>query len=263
MARATATARAICLSKNGTASIARSNDRKSKNSNSSSLLKKKEPIISVDSKRKELGGNFKNSGREWRQKGWPEEVQVHDFMIKKLGKICPYGVYDLVQNKGWVNIGINKDTSAFAVESIRQWWKRIGKKDYTNAKSIIITADCGGSNGYRVRLWKTELQKLSNQIGLSITVLHYPPGTSKWNKIEHKLFSFISKNWRAKPLVSHEVIIKLISSTTTKTGLKVYCRMDKKKYKTGIKISDEEFQKIKIKKHNFHPDWNYTIYPQK
>ena len=227
------------------------------------FLKKKEPIISVDSKKKELVGNFKNSGREWRPKGSPEEVQVHDFMIKKLGKICPYGVYDLVQNKGWVNIGINKDTSAFAVESIRQWWKRIGKKDYTNAKSIIITADCGGSNGYRVRLWKTDLQKLSNQIGLSITVLHYPPGTSKWNKIEHKLFSFISKNWRAKPLVSHEVIIKLISSTTTKTGLKVYCRMDKKKYKTGIKISDEEFQKIKIKKHNFHPDWNYTIYPQK
>ena len=222
-------------------------------------LNNHEPMISVDAKKKEIVGNFKNNGKEWRAKGSPEEVSVHDFMIKELGKVCPYGVYDLAQNKGWINLGIDHDTSQFAVESIRQWWKKLGKKDYPNAKTLLITADSGGSNGSRVKLWKTELQKFSNQTGLSITVLHYPPGTSKWNKIEHKLFSFISKNWRAKPLISHEVIIKLISSTSTKTGLKVHCRLDKRKYREGIKISDIELQKINIKKHKFHPDWNYTI----
>lgn len=226
-------------------------------------LEKGEPIISIDAKKKELIGDFKNGGREWRPKGTPEEVRVYDFIIKELGKVCPYGVYDLALNKGWINLGISSDTAQFAVESIRQWWRKHGKKDYSKAKSIILTADCGGSNGVRIRLWKSELQKLANQTELTITVLHYPPGTSKWNKIEHKLFSFISKNWRAKPLVSHKVVINLIKSTSTETGLRVDCRLDKRKYKKGIKISDEELKKINIERHEFHPDWNYTIKPQR
>lgn len=226
-------------------------------------LKKSEPVLSIDAKKKELIGNFKNNGQEWRPKGKPEQVRVHDFMIKELGRVCPYGVYDLARNKGWVNLGISNETAQFAVESIRQWWKKMGKKDYPTTKTLLLTADSGGSNGVRRKLWKTELQELANETGLIITVLHFPPGTSKWNKIEHKLFSFISKNWRAKPLVSYEVVINLIKSTTTKTGLKVYCRLDKKKYRKGIKITDEELKKVNIKRHKFHPDWNYTISPQK
>lgn len=225
-------------------------------------LKNGEPVISVDAKKKELIGDFKNNGKEWRPKGTPEEVRVYDFIIKTLGKVCPYGVYDLALNKGWVNLGISNDTAQFAVESIWQWWKKHGTKDYPKAKAILITADCGGSNGARIKLWKSELQKLANKTGLMITVLHYPPGTSKWNKIEHKLFSFISKNWRAKPLVSHEVVINLIKATTTDTGLKVDCRLDRRKYKKGIKISNEEIKKISLQRHEFHPDWNYTIKPQ-
>jgi hypothetical protein len=219
------------------------------------------PVISVDAKKKEIVGNFKNSGREWMPKGNPEEVKVHDFMIKKLGKVCPYGVYDLIKNEGWISVGIDHDTAAFAVESIRQWWKTMGKKEYSKAESLLITADAGGSNGYKNRLWKKELQKLSNKIKIPISVCHLPPGTSKWNKIEHRLFSFISKNWRGRPLISHEVIVNLIASTTTKTGLKVRCRMDERKYPTGIKISKKEMSEINIKENPFHGEWNYTISP--
>lgn len=225
--------------------------------------KKHEPVISVDAKKKELVGDFRNSGREWRPKGTPEEVRMHDFMIKNLGKICPYGVYDLIRNEGWISVGIDHDTAAFAVESIRQWWNTMGKKEYSKAKSLLITADAGGSNGYKNGLWKKELQKLSNKIKMSISVCHFPPGTSKWNKIEHRLFSFISKNWRAKPLISHEVIVNLITSTTTKTGLKVRCRIDEREYPTGIKISKKEISEINLKKDKFHGEWNYTIYPNK
>ncbi len=219
------------------------------------------PAISVDAKKKELVGNYKNNGREWSQKGKPEEVQSHDFINKKLGKVCPYGVYDIIQNKGWVNVGVDHDTAAFAVESIRRWWHSMGKKDYQKAKSILVTADAGGSNAVRSRLWKWELQKLANEIGKPISVCHFPPGTSKWNKIEHRLFSFISKNWRAKPLTCHEVIVNLISSTTTDKGLTVKCRIDKKKYPIRIRINDLDFQKINIKKDQFLGNWNYTISP--
>lgn len=222
-----------------------------------------DPVISVDAKKKEMVGNFKNSGREWRPKGSPEDVLLHDFMIKELGKVCPYGVYDLIRNEGWVSVGIDHDTAAFAVESIRQWWKTMGKAEYPKAQSLLITADAGGSNGYKNKLWKKELQKLSNKIKIPISVCHFPPGTSKWNKIEHRLFSFISKNWRAKPLISHEVIVNLIASTTTKAGLKIRCRIDERKYPTGIKISKKEMRKINIKEDKFHGEWNYTIYPNK
>lgn len=219
------------------------------------------PAISVDAKKKELVGNFKNQGREWCPKGKPEEVKSHDFMIKELGKVCPYGVYDIIKNQGWVNVGIDHDTAAFAVESIRQWWYHMGKNEYQKAETILITADAGGSNAVRNRLWKWELQKLADEIDKPISVCHFPPGTSKWNKIEHRLFSFISKNWRAKPLTCHEVIVNLISSTTTETGLKVKCRLDEKKYPKGIRISDQDIHKINIKKDTFLGDWNYTISP--
>jgi len=219
------------------------------------------PVISVDAKKKEIVGNFKNSGREWRPKGSPEEVHIHDFVIKKLGKICPYGVYDLARNEGWISVGIDHDTSAFAVESVRQWWKTMGREKYPKAKSLLVTADAGGSNGYKNKLWKKELQELSNRIKMSISVCHFPPGTSKWNKIEHRLFSFISKNWRAKPLISHEVIVNLITSTTTNTGLKVRCRIDERKYPVGIKVTEKEMEKINLKENKFHGEWNYTIYP--
>jgi hypothetical protein len=219
------------------------------------------PAISVDAKKKELVGNFKNNGREWRPKGTPEEVRVHDFLIKELGKVCPYGVYDLAQNKGWVNVGIDHETAAFAAESIRQWWDRMGRNDYPKAKELLITADAGGSNAARSRLWKREVQKFSNELAIPITVYHFPPGTSKWNKIEHRLFSFISKNWRARPLISHEIIVNLISATTTETGLKVECRIDKNKYPTKQKVTDQEMNSIKIKRHEFHGEWNYTIFP--
>jgi hypothetical protein len=219
------------------------------------------PAISVDAKKKELVGPFKNPGREWRPKGTPEEVRVHDFLIKELGKVCPYGVYDLAQNKGWVNVGIDHETAAFAAESIRQWWDRMGRNDYPKAKELLITADAGGSNAARSRLWKREVQKFSNELAIPITVYHFPPGTSKWNKIEHRLFSFISKNWRARPLISHEIIVNLISATTTETGLKVECRIDKNKYPTKQKVTDQEMNSIKIKRHEFHGEWNYTIFP--
>ena len=219
------------------------------------------PVISIDAKKKELIGNFKNNGQEWHSKGNPEEVNVYDFPSDADGKITPYGIYDITNNLGWVNVGIDKDTSEFAVQSIRNWWYKMGKELYKNSKELLINADGGGSNGSRVRLWKKELQKLSTEIGLKITVCHFPPGTSKWNKIEHRLFSYISKNWRGRPLTSYEVAVNLIASTTTSKGLKVKCELDTNKYETGKKISDKEMEKINIIRDEFHGEWNYTILP--
>jgi hypothetical protein len=221
-----------------------------------------QPAISVDTKKKELVGSFKNSGRELRKKGDPEQVLVHDFPIPGNGKAAPYGVYDLGQNAGWVSVGIDNDTAAFAVETIRRWWYSMGREVYPNAEKLLITADSGGSNGSRVRLWKTELQNLSDETGMAIAVSHLPPGTSKWNKIEHRLFSFITQNWRGKPLVSHEVIVNLIAATKTRTGLTVRAGLDTGSYPKGIKISDKQLAQINIKRHDFHGDWNYTIGPR-
>jgi hypothetical protein len=216
-----------------------------------------EPAISVDTKKKELVGDFRNPGRELRPRGDPEPVRVHDFKIPELGKVAPYGVYDIAANQG--NVGIDADTAAFAVESIRRWWERLGRARYPEASRLVITADCGGSNGARVRLWKRELQRFANETGLAVTVL--PPGTSKWNRIEHRLFAYISQNWRGKPLVSHQVIIQLIGATTTDTGLTVTCDIDAGCYPRGIKVSDAEMDAINIEHHTFHGDWNYTIKP--
>jgi Rhodopirellula transposase DDE domain len=220
-----------------------------------------QPAISVDTKKKELIGDFKNGGRELRPKGDPERVRVHDFVIEALGKIAPYGIYDPTHNLGWVNVGTDHDTAAFAVESIRQWWQTMGSALYPEAHSLLIMADGGGSNGYRVRLWKTQLQTLADATGLSVTVCHFPPGTSKWNKIEHRLFSFITQNWRGKPLVSHEVVIQLIAATTTRTGLRVEAHLDLNRYEAGIKVTDAEFAQVNLQRHEFHGEWNYTIAP--
>jgi hypothetical protein len=220
-----------------------------------------EPAISVDTKKKELVGDFKNNGRELRRRGDPEPVRVHDFKIPALGKVAPYGVYDIAANHGWVSVGIDADTGAFAVESIRRWWYKLGRARYPNAKTLTITADCGGSNGPQVKLWKRELQRLTNETGLKVMVVHLPPGTSKWNKIEHRLFAFITMNWRGKPLVSHQVIVQLIGSTTTETGLKVACEIDGNLYPRGIKVGDAEMQAINITRDEFHGEWNYTIAP--
>lgn len=220
------------------------------------------PVISIDCKKKELIGNFKNNGREWMPKDKDTVVNVYDFLSLADGRIAPYGIYDLVHNSGFVNVGIDHDTASFSVESIRRWFENVGQKDYPNATTLMITADGGGSNGSRNRLFKIELQKLSNEINLPIMVSHYPPYTSKWNAIEHKLFSFISINWRGKPLVSLEVVIELLNHTTTKSGLKVTAMIDKNIYKTGIKVTDKELEKINIQKDDFHPEWNYTISPQ-
>lgn len=222
-----------------------------------------QPTISVDTKKKELVGDFKNGGRELRPKGDPEAVRVHDFVIPELGKVSPYGVYDIAANAGWVNLGITSDTAAFAVESIRRWWQELGQPRYPKAAKLLITADCGGSNGSRVRLWKSELQALADQTGLSITVAHLPPGTSKWNRIEHRLFAFITQNWRGKPLVSHQVIVQLIANTTTSTGLTVKCRLDENTYEKGIKVTDAEMAKLNISQADFHGEWNYTFQPRK
>jgi hypothetical protein len=220
-----------------------------------------QPVISVDTKKKELVGNFKNGGREYRRKGDPERVNVHDFKIEKLGRVNPYGIYDITHNEGWVSVGTDHDTAAFAVESIRRWWYSMGITAYPKAKSLLISADSGGSNGYRIKLWKIELQKLADETGLEISVCHFPPGTSKWNKIEHRLFSFITQNWRGKPLISHEVIVNLIAATTTKKGLRVKCQLDKNLYPKGIKISDEMMEQINLIRSDFHGEWNYTISP--
>lgn len=220
-----------------------------------------QPAISVDTKKKELVGDFKNGGRELRPKGDPQAVRVHDFQIPELGKVAPYGVYDIAANTGWVNLGIDHDTAAFAVESIRRWWLALGRTRYLRATSLLITADCGGSNGARVRLWKRELQVFANETGLAITVAHHPPGTSKWNRIEHRLFAFITQNWRGKPLISHQVIIQLIGATTTRTGLDVQCRLDENEYPKAIKVSDAEMAAINLERDGFHGEWNYTISP--
>ncbi len=224
-------------------------------------LRQQQPVISVDTKKKELVGDFKNGGRDWRPEGDPEEVRVHDFLIKELGRAVPYGVYDLAADAGWVSVGIDHDTAAFAVQTIRRWWREMGRHRYPGAKRLLITADSGGSNGPRLRLWKRELQRLANDIGIEIAVSHFPPGTSKWNKIEHRLFSFISQNWRAKPLISYRVIVNLISATTTQTGLSVHCELDTRRYPQAIPVSDEEMAAINIKRARFHGDWNYTIRP--
>jgi hypothetical protein len=220
-------------------------------------------VISVDTKKKERVGDFKNAGREWRPKGRPEEVRVHDFIIEELGRATPYGIYDLTANRGWVSVGIDHDTSEFAVESIRWWWRQSGCRLRRRVQQLLITADCGGSNGNRVRLWKWELQKLADEAKLAVRVCHFPPGTSKWNKVEHRLFSFITQNWRGKPLTSHATIVSLIGSTRTRGGLKVTCRLDRKKYPSGLKITNEQMASIRLKPDNFHGEWNYTIHPRK
>lgn len=221
-----------------------------------------QPVISVDTKKKELVGPFKNAGQTWRPKGNPEKVKVHDFMIEGQGKVAPYGVYDIGQNEGWVNVGTDHDTSAFAVESIRRWWNLMGKARYPEATRLMITADGGGSNGSRVKLWKVELQRFANETGMEIQVSHFPPGTSKWNKIEHRMFSAITLNWRGKPLISHEVIISLIEATTTRTGLKVRAGLDTSNYPKGLKISKAQMKGLGLTPNAFHGEWNYTLSPQ-
>jgi hypothetical protein len=227
-------------------------------------LKQGEPVISVDTKKKELVGDFKNGGREWQIQGQPEPVRVHDFVIREpdKGKMAPYGVYDLGRNVGWVSVGVDHDNAAFAVESIRRWWQWMGRPSYPAARRLLITADSGGSNGARVRLWKWELQQLADETGLTISVCHFPPGTSKWNKIEHRLFSFISQNWRGKPLISYEVIINLIAATTSKTGLAVRSKLDSNTYPAGVKISDQQMAELRLKRDVFHGDWNYKLLPR-
>jgi hypothetical protein len=217
------------------------------------------PVLSIDAKKKEKIGNFKNNGRTYRQKRTPTEVLDHDFPIAELGKATPFGVYNIYKNQGFVNVGLSSDTAVFAVESVRKWWYAEGIKDYANSGKVVLTADCGGSNGNRNRLWKHELQKLANEIDKDIQILHFPPGTSKWNKIEHRMFAFISKNWSGIPLESASVIVNLIGATKTDKGLSIRCVLDDKTYETGISVSDEEFDKINIFKETFHPEWNYTI----
>jgi hypothetical protein len=225
--------------------------------------KNSQPVISIDAKKKENVGEYHNKGKEYRPKGNPRQVKDHDFVDKKLGKVVPYGVYDMTSNDGMVNVGISSDTAVFAIESIRRWWISMGKPAYPNATQLLITCDGGGSNGSRNRLWKRGLQELATELCMEISVCHYPPGTSKWNKIEHRMFSYISKHWRGIPLVSHEVVVNLIGTTTTKTGLKVQCMLDENKYETGIKVSDEELAHINIVKNDFHGEWNYSIAPMK
>jgi transposase len=221
-----------------------------------------EPVVSVDTKKKELVGPFRNGGRELRPKGEPEKVRVHDFLIPELGRVSPYGVYDIGRNEAWVSVGTDHDTAAFAVESIRRWWLSMGQPLYPAAKRLLITADAGGSNGYHVRLWKLELQKLADETGLELAVCHLPPGTSKWNKIEHRLFSAISQNWRGKPLTSHEVVVNLIGATTTAKGLKVRSALDSTAYPAGRTVSDRELDSLYLRRDPFHGDWNYSLLPR-
>jgi len=222
-----------------------------------------QPAISVDAKKKELVGDFKNAGREWCPRGQPEEVRVHDFIDKTLGKATPYGVYDILNNQGWVSVGLDHDTAQFAVHSIRTWWKKMGRRRFPRARQLLITADGGGSNSHRSRLWKVSLQKLADELRLKLVVCHFPPGTSKWNKIEHRLFSFITQNWRGRPLVSHQTVVNLIAATTTKTGLVVKAALDTHTYDTGIKVTDEEIAKLRLTPHSFHGEWNYTLSPRR
>jgi transposase len=221
-----------------------------------------DPVISVDTKKKELIGAFKNGGQEWQPKGQPEEVRVYDFLDPDLGKVAPYGVYDVAANQGWVSVGIDHDTAEFAVESIRRWWKEMGQPRYPHARRLLITADCGGSNGYRVRLWKREVQKLADDLGLAIQVCHFPPGTSKWNKIEHRMFCHITNNWRGRPLVSREVVVNLIGGTTTEAGLHIRSQLDENTYEAGLKVSDAELAELALERDAFHGEWNYCLRPR-
>lgn len=221
------------------------------------------PVISVDTKKKELVGDFKNAGREWRPEKSPEKVRVHDFMIKELGKAIPYGVYDIAKNSGWVAVGVDHDTAKFAVATIRKWWLKLGADRYPKARSLMIVADGGGSNGSKVKLWKWELQRLVDEIGIPVEVSHLPPGTSKWNKIEHRLFSFITQNWRGKPLLSHAAVVSLIAATRTEAGLKVHCYLDRRRYPAGTEISEEQMSRVRLRPASFHGDWNYRIVPGK
>jgi transposase len=222
-----------------------------------------QPVISVDTKKKELIGDFANAGREWHPKGQPEAVRVHDFADQGLGKVVPYGVYDLAANAGWVSVGIDHDTAEFAVESIRRWWREMGAPLYPRARRLLITADCGGSNGHRLRLWKVELQKLANESRLDLHVSHFPPGTSKWNKIEHRMFCHITQNWRGRPLQSRQVVVKLIGKTTTTQGLRIKARLDTRHYASGIKVTDEQLAAVKLKPDPFHGEWNYAVVHRK
>jgi Rhodopirellula transposase DDE domain len=233
------------------------------NTQAKAFLAAHQPVISVDTKKKELVGNFKNNGRDWRPKGRPELVNIHDFIDPKLSRAVPYGVYDISNNVGWVSVGTDHDTASFAVNAIRRWWRSMGKKRHPKARRLMISADGGGSNGYRVRLWKVELQKLADELKLPITICHLPPGTSKWNKIEHRLFSFITINWRGKPLRSYRTIVQLIAATTTEAGLKVRAELDENKYPKGIKVSDARLATVNLSRHSFHGDWNYTIAPSR
>lgn len=233
------------------------------NDKTQAALSAGQPVISVDTKKKELVGPYKNGGKEWRPQGEPEEVKVHDFVDKELGRANPYGVYDLASNTGWVSVGTDHDTASFAVATIRRWWFAMGRSVYPAARELMIMADGGGSNGSRVRLWKLELQRLADELDMPIRVSHFPPGTSKWNKIEHRLFSYISLNWRGQPLVSHEVIVNLIAATTTRKGLKVQAEIDPSLYPKGIKVTDTEFATIRISRDDFHGDWNYVISPNR
>jgi hypothetical protein len=233
------------------------------NAQVAALQRRGQPVVSVDTKKKELVGDFKNGGREWRPEGQPEEVRAHDFQDKGLGKAIPYGVYDLTNNQGWVSVGVDHDTAPFAARSIRRWWEEMGAERFPRARELAITADGGGSNSCRSRLWKVALQGLADALGLRLRVLHFPPGTSKWNKVEHRLFCHITQNWRGQPLVSREAIVSLIGSTTTRAGLIVRAALDTERYPTGIKVSDEELAAVQLTPHEFHGDWNYTIKPRK
>ena len=220
------------------------------------------PVISVDTKKKELVGNYSNGGQEWRSQGEPEKTLIHDFADKELGKVIPYGIYDVGQNQGWVSVGIDHDTAEFAIDSILAWWRYMGSKSYPATKQLLIMADAGGSNASRSRLWKVGLQRLANVTGMQIHVSHFPPGTSKWNKIEHRMFSFITQNWRGRPLVSYQTIVDLIAHTKTKTGLKIKAGLTRRRYPTGIEVQDSELAKLHLKPAAFHPDWNYSLLPQ-
>lgn len=222
-----------------------------------------QPAISVDTKKKELVGDFKNAGREWRPRGEPEDVRVHDFLDQELGKAIPYGVYDMINNQGWVSVGIDHDTAQFAVNSIRRWWKRMGRRRFPRATELLITADGGGSNSPRSRLWRVSLQALADELDLGLHVCHFPPGTSKWNQIEHRLFSFITQNWRGRPLLSHQTVVSLIASTTTRTGLIVKAALDTNRYDTAVKVTDEQLRRLRLTPHRFHGDWNYRLTPRK
>ena len=222
-----------------------------------------QPAISVETKKKELVGDFKNAGQTWRPQGRPEIVRVHDFLDKQLGKAIPYGVYDLLNNQGWVSVGIDHDTAQFAANSIRRWWSQMGSRRFPRARQLLITADGGGSNGSRCRLWKVSLQSLADDLGLRLQVCHFPPGTSKWNQIEHRLFSFITQNWRGRPLVSHQAIVNLIASTTTRTGLVVKAALDTRRYDTAIEVGDEELARLRLIPLPFHGEWNYTLLPRR